>query len=161
MKNWMRKASTATAPPASCNQVVTTADVHCDVEGAEVSKAADQRVVGKVRDSKRRKIEEEPGIEYLDCVEEEPYIQSLDGVEKSIDVAALTTKPTEHSERHADEILVEKSVASDKRVRIFPRKWLRDHDWLRYDEAKKAMYCTICRDHHGSGSFANGTRNFR
>ena len=33
--------------------------------------------------------------------------------------------------------------------------------WLKYDEAKYAMYCTLCQDNGKTNSFTAGNSNFR
>ena len=44
----------------------------------------------------------------------------------------------------------------------FPRKWLSEHQWLKYDVGLNRMFCRICTKFQKSGVFVNGgTDNFR
>ena len=41
--------------------------------------------------------------------------------------------------------------------RRFQQSWKTKYVWLKYDEAKHAMYCTLCQDNSKTNSFtANG-----
>jgi len=45
--------------------------------------------------------------------------------------------------------------------RRFQQSWKTKYVWLKYDEAKDAMYCTLCQDNGKINSFTAGNSNFR
>ena len=39
-------------------------------------------------------------------------------------------------------------VENEKIMKSFQTKWLKEHHWLRYDEEKNMMFCSICLDYN-------------
>ncbi|CAB3992557.1 zinc finger 862-like [Paramuricea clavata] len=52
-------------------------------------------------------------------------------------------------------------VTANKRVRAFPKLWLKCYKWLQYDKVKGVMTCKLCQKHGRSGPWVSGTNNFR
>ena len=52
-------------------------------------------------------------------------------------------------------------VENEKIMKSFQTKWLKEHHWLRYDEEKNMMFCSICLDYNKDNAMTKGCNNFR